>query len=209
MTKIIDITAPLSTGLARYPDDPPFELTTFSRIADGAAYNAARLSMSGHYGTHVDAPLHFVPQGASVDAVPLSILIGKARVIELAGLERIERTDLETFDLRDDIRVLLKTRMSGQMRNATFHKNHVYLTSDAARYLVQAGLKLVGIDYVSIDRPDSGFPAHQELLGAGVVLVEGLDLSEVEPGEYELLCLPLPVAGGDAAPARVVLRTRL
>lgn len=209
MTKIIDITAPLTTQLARYPDDPPFELTRFARLADGAPYNAASFSMSSHYGTHVDAPLHFVEHGLAIDAVPLSLLIGKVRVVELPVIERIERADLEAFDLRDDLRLLLKTRMSGQVKNPTFNKNHVFLTPDAARYLVQAGLKLVGIDYLSVDRPESGFPAHQELLGAGVVLLEGLDLSEAEPGEYELICLPLPLAGSDAAPARVVLRTRL
>jgi arylformamidase len=209
MSKIIDITVPLTPDLARYPDDPPFELGATARIAEGAPFNCTRLSMGTHYGTHVDAPVHFAPQGASVDAIPLGILIGKARVVELGAIERIERADLERFDLRDDIRVLLKTRMSGQVRSRTFHENHVYLSPDAARYLVQAGIKLVGIDYLSIDRHGAGYPAHQELLGAGVVVVEGLDLSQVEAGDFELICLPLTIVGGDAAPARVVLRTRL
>ncbi len=209
MSKIIDITVPLTPDLARYPDDPPFALEFTARISEGAPYNCTRVSMGTHYGTHVDAPLHFSPQGAAVDAIALGILIGKVRVIELAVIERIERSDLEAFDLRDDIRVLLKTRMSGQMRSRTFHENHVHLSAAAARYLVQAGIKLVGIDYLSVDGSSGGFPAHQELLGAGVVVVEGLDLSRVEAGEYELICLPLAIAGGDAAPARVVLRTRL
>jgi arylformamidase len=165
--------------------------------------------MGTHYGTHVDAPFHFAPQGASVDALALEILVGKARVIELAVSERVERSDLEAFDLRDDIRVLLKTRMSGLLRSRPLHESHVHLSTPAARYLVQAGIKLVGIDCLSVDGPAGGFPAHQELLGAGVVVVEGLDLSRVEAGEFELICLPLAIAGGDAAPARVVLRTRL
>lgn len=209
MSKTIDITVPLTPDLARYPDDPPFELESTARISEGAPYNCTRLAMGTHYGTHVDAPVHFTPQGASVEAIPLGILIGKARVIDLGVVERIERADLERFDLRDDIRVLLKTRMSGQVRRRAFHENHVYLSADAARYLVQAGIKLVGIDYLSVDRPTGGYPAHQELLGAGVVLVECLDLSQVEAGEFELICLPLAIAGGEAAPARVVLRTRL
>ena len=136
------------------------------------------------------------------------ISIDEALDLWLAVAERIERSDLAAFDLCDDIRVLLKTRMSGQVRSRTFHEDHVCLTADAARYLVQAGIKLVGVDYLSVDRPASGFPAHHELLGADVVVVEGLDLSQVEAGEYELICLPLAIVDGDAAPARVVLRTR-
>ncbi len=210
MTKIIDVTVPLTADLARYPGDPAFELAFTARISEGAPFNATRVSLGAHYGTHVDAPYHFAPDGVSVDEIPLGILIGKARVVELTVLERIQRADLESLDLRDDIRLLLKTRMSGQMRSRAFNESYVYLASDAARYLVQAGIKLLGIDYLSIDaRLEGSYPAHQELLGAGVVVVEGLDLSEVEPGEYELICLPLPIAGGDAAPARVLLRTRL
>jgi arylformamidase len=144
-----------------------------------------------------------------VDELPLEILMGKTRVVELLARERVERADLESLDLRDDLRVLLKTRMSGQLLKSGYQEDHVYLTEDAAVYLVQAGLKLVGFDYLSIDRfGNSGFLAHHALLGAGVIVVEGLDLSEVEPGEYDMACLPLRVGGGDGAPARVVLRSR-
>jgi arylformamidase len=130
-------------------------------------------------------------------------------VVELLARERVERADLEALDLRDDLRVLLKTRMSGQLQRGGFQEDHVYLTGDAAQYLAQAGLKLVGFDYLSLDRfGDASFPAHHALLGAGVVLVEGLDLSDVEPGEYDMACLPLRLGGGDGAPARVVLRGR-
>jgi len=157
----------------------------------------------------VDAPAHFFAGGATVDQLPLEILLGKARVVELLSRERIDRSDLESLDLRDDLRVLLKTRMSGQMLKHDYQEDHLYLTVDAAHYLAQAGIKLVGFDYLSVDRPGSlDFPAHHALLGAGVIVVEGLDLSEVAPGEYEMACLPLRVGGGDAAPARVVLRSR-
>jgi arylformamidase len=210
MGKIIDVTVPLSAGLARYPGDPPFELVATSRMSEGAVCNSSRLSMSSHCGTHVDAPRHFVADGATVDAIPLEILVGKARVVDLQAAERIERADLETLDLRDDIRLLIRTRMSGQMRSRVLHEDSVCLSADAARYVVQVGIKLVGIDYLSVDRiAHEGFPAHRELLGAGVIVLEGLDLSDVAPGEYELICLPLPLAGADGAPARVILRTRL
>jgi arylformamidase len=165
--------------------------------------------MGSHSGTHVDAPAHFLRDGASVDQLPLEILLGKARVVALPVSERIERDDLEALDLSDDLRVLLKTRMSGQLRQPTFQQDHIYLTPDAAVYLAQIGIKLVGIDYLSIERFGSDDHAsHRALLAAGVVIVEGLDLSDVEPGEYEMACLPLRVAGAEGAPARVVLRTR-
>ena len=210
MGKIIDISVPLSTGLARCPDDPPFELIATASMSQGAAYNASRVAMSSHYGTHVDAPRHFLPDGATVDALPLDLLIGKARVVDLQVAERIQRADLEALDLRDDIRVLIRTRMSGQMRSGALREDGVYLAADAARYVVQAGIKLVGLDYLSVDRISAGeYPAHRELLAAGVVVLEGLDLTDVAPGEYELICLPLRLCGADGAPARVVLRTRL
>jgi arylformamidase len=210
MSKIIDVTVPLSAALPGYPGDPRFEMEPVSRIADGQPCNLARVSMGLHSGTHVDAPYHFLADGATVENLPLAVLMGKARVIELAVRDKIGRQDLEDFDLRDDIRVLLKTRMSGQLRQPGFQEDFVHLTPDAATYLVQAGIKLVGIDYLSVERFGSReFEVHHTLLSAGVVIIEGLDLSEAEPGEYEMTCLPLLVAGGDGAPARVVLRKRM
>jgi arylformamidase len=208
MPSVYDVTVPLTSGLPVYPGDPPFELESLQR-AGVDAFSLSRISLATHTGTHVDAPAHFVPEGATVDALPPEILIGKARVVEILARERIDRADLEAQDLRDDLRVLLKTRMSGQMQKPEFQEDHLYLTGAAAAYLAQAGLKLVGFDYLSIDRYGaSEFPAHHALLGADVVIVEGLDLSEVEPGEYDMICLPLRVAGGDGAPARVILKSR-
>ncbi len=208
MARIHDITVPLTPGLPAYPGDPPVGVEVVQRAGE-APYGLARLHLTTHSGTHVDAPAHFVAGGATVDTLPLEILIGKARVVELPGRERVDRPDLEALDLRDDLRVLLKTRMSGQLLKPGYQQDHVYLTGDAALYLAQAGLKLVGFDYLSIDRfGDTSYPAHHALLAAGVVVVEGLDLSEVEPGEYDMTCLPLRVGGGDGAPARVVLRSR-
>lgn len=208
MPRIHDVTVPLAAGMSTYPGDPPFVLESVQRLGD-APYELSRLALSTHTGTHVDAPSHFIPGGASVDQLPLEILLGKARVVELLVREQVGRADLEALDLRDDLRVLLKTRMSGQLLKPGYHQDHVHLSEDAALYLAQAGIKLVGIDYLSVDRFGStDFPAHRALLGAGVIVLEGLDLSEVEPGEYEMACLPLRIAGGDGAPARVVLRSR-
>ncbi len=208
MARIHDVTVPLVPGLPVFPGDPPVSIEAVQRAGE-ASYGLARLSFTTHSGTHVDAPAHFVAGGTTVDALPLEILMGKTRVVELLARERVERADLEALDLRDDLRVLLKTRMSGQLLKPGYQEDHVYLDEDAALYLVQAGLKLVGFDYLSIDRfGHAGFPAHHALLGAGVIVVEGLDLSEVEPGEYDMACLPLRVGGGDGAPARVVLRSR-
>jgi arylformamidase len=208
MPRIHDVTVPLSPGMLAYPGDPLFQLDPVQRLGE-ASYNLSRMILTTHSGTHVDAPAHFLAEGTTVDHLPLEILLGKARVVELLSRDRVERADLEALDLSDDLRVLLKTRMSGQMLKTGYQEDHVYLTVDAAHYLAQAGLKLVGFDYLSIDRFGSAdFPAHHALLEAGVVVVEGLDLSEVEPGEYDMACLPLRVDGGDAAPARVVLRSR-
>jgi len=208
MAKIHDVTLPIVPGLPAFPGDPPPAVETLQRAGE-SPFGLARLTLTTHSGTHVDAPLHFVPGGTSVDLLPLEILMGKTRVVEIQSRERVERGELEALDLRDDLRVLLKTRMSGQLLRAGFQEDHVYLTGDAALYLAQAGLKLVGFDYLSLDRfGDTSYPAHHALLGAGVVVVEGLDLSEVEAGEYDMACLPLRVGGGDGAPARVVLRSR-
>ena len=209
MSRIHDVTVPLSASVPTYPGDPRFEIEFTRRLATGDPYNLARFSLGAHAGTHVDAPYHFLADGATVDALPLEILMGKARVVEAPVRDRIRREDLEVLDLRDDLRVLLKTRMSGQLRLPDFQEDFVYLTGDAAVYLAQAGIKLVGIDYLSVDRFGSAdYEAHQALLGAGVVIVEGLDLSEVEPGEYDMACLPLRIVGADGAPARVVLKAR-
>jgi len=208
MARIHDVSVPLVPGLPAYPGDPPLVVEPVQRAGE-APYGLSRLNLTTHSGTHVDAPLHFVAGGMAVDALPLEILIGKARVVEIPARERVDRADLEALDLRDDLRVLLKTRMSGQLLKPGYQEDHVYLTGDAALYLTQAGLKLVGFDYLSIDRfGDASYPAHHALLGAGVVVVEGLDLSGVESGEYDMTCLPLRVSGGDGAPARVVLRSR-
>jgi len=210
MSKIIDVTVPLSPELPTFPGDPPVQIESTHRIADGQPYNVTRLTIGSHAGTHVDAPYHFLADGSRVDELPLEILIGKARVVSVTAREAVDRRDLEELDLRDDLRVLLKTRNSGQLQQPAFLEDFVHLTPDAATYLAQVGIKLVGWDYLSIEKYQSrDFAAHRALLEAGVVIVEGLDLSQVDPGEYEMICLPPRIAKGDGAPARVVLKPRL
>src|SRR5262245_18998222 len=209
MARYYDVTVPLSAAVPTFPGDPRFHMEFTHRIADGQPYNVARITLGAHAGTHVDAPYHFVADGLTVEALPLEILMGKCRVVEIGARERIERAELKALDMRADLRVLLKTRMSGQLRVREFQEDFVHLTPDAARYLVQAGIKLVGIEYLSVEQFGSqDFAAHHALLGARVVIIEGLDLTEVEPGEYDLTCLPLRIVGADGSPARVVLRSR-
>jgi arylformamidase len=209
MIRTIDITIPLSTRLPPFPGDPAFEMAPTHRMADGAPYNLSRLSLGTHSGTHVDAPFHFRPDGATVDKLSLDILIGRVKVVELLVRERIDRADVAALDLHDEIRLLFKTRMSGQLQNPEFQPNFVHLTPEAATHLVAAGIKLVGIDSPSVEKfGRDDFAVHHTLLRAGVVIVEALDLSNASPGIYDMTCLPLLVAGADGAPARVVLRTR-
>jgi len=157
MPRVYDVTVPLATGLPVYPGDPPFEIEPAAALGS-APFRLSRLSLTTHTGTHVDAPAHFLEGGATIDQLPLEILVGKARVVEIVARERIDRSDLEAQDLRDDLRVLLKTRMSGQLLRPGYQTDHLYLTKDAAQYLAQAGLKLVGFDYLSVDRPPSSEP---------------------------------------------------
>jgi len=210
MSRIIDVTVPLSADVPTFPGDPRFQMEFSHRIADGQPYNVAKVTMGAHSGTHVDAPYHFLAEGATVEALPLEILMGKVLVVQVAGRECIDVRDVQALDLTDEIRIFFRTRMSGQLKSPEFQEDFVYLTPAAAAHLVQAGIKLVGIDYLSVEKFQSrDFGAHHALLRAGVIIVEGLDLSEADPGEYDMACLPLRIVGADGSPARVVLRKRM
>jgi arylformamidase len=206
--RLVDVSVPLQAGLATYPGNPEFELQPVKRIATGGSANVSRLIMGTHTGTHVDAPRHFFDNAAAIDALPLDLLIGRARVVDVPFRGGITEAHLADADLREDIRVLLRTPNSALWRSMNgFHEDYTYLTEAGARYLVNQGVKVVGIDYLSVEqfkRP--GAPAHHALLGDNVVIIEGLNLSDAEPGQYEMYCLPLRVTGADGAPARVVLK---
>ena len=205
--KLLDVSVPLTRGLATYPGNPPFELQPIKRIADGGSSNVSRLVMGTHTGTHVDAPKHFIDDGAAVDALSLDLLIGRARVVEIARRGPINAADLEREHLRDDLRVLFKTPNSAFWNSEVFQEDYAHLSENGARYLVDQGVKVVGVDYLSVEQfKKPGAPAHKALLSNGVIIIEGLNLADAEPGMYEMYCLPLRVAGGDGAPARVVLK---
>jgi arylformamidase len=205
--KLLDVSAPLRQGLPTYPNNPEFELQPLKRIADGGSSNVSRLVLGTHTGTHVDAPRHFFDDGVSVDELALNLLIGRARVVEINKRGPITAGDLAAAGLREDLRVLFRTPNSALWNSNVFHEEYAHLTDSGARYLVEQGVKLVGIDYLSIEQfKKPGAPAHRTLLSNGVVIIEGLNLADAEPGMYEMYCLPLLVVGGDGAPARVVLK---
>lgn len=205
--KLLDVSVPLAPGLPIFPNNPPFELQPVKRIADGGSSNVSRLVLGTHTGTHVDAPKHFFDDAGGVDSLPLDLLIGRARVIDIGKRGAITADDLAVAGLREDLRVLFRTPNSALWNSSAFHEDYAHLSESGARYLVDQGVKVVGIDYLSIEAfKKAGAPAHRALLGNGIVIIEGLNLADVEPGMYEMYCLPLLVAGADGAPARVVLK---
>ena len=205
--KLIDVSVPLDAALPTYPHNTPFTLEAIKRLARGDSSNVSTLHMSAHCGTHVDAPQHFFDDGAGAEALPLEILCGRARVIEVTSRKPVAAEDFERLNLSEDIRLLIKTHNSRLWGDPTFHADYIGVSESGARHLVEHGVKLVGVDYLSIEPHGTpGHPAHHILLGGGTIVIEGLNLRDVEPGVYEMYCLPLPIVGSDGAPARVVLR---
>lgn len=194
--------------MAVWPGDPAVVLERYQAIRDGDAANVSRLSCGVHVGTHVDAPLHFVEGGASVERLPLDALLGPAWIAEVRDASAIEPRHLEASAIPPGTeRLLLKTRNSSYWAEPeTFHPDFAALTTAAAQWVVQRRIRLVGVDYLSVQLFDDAEPdTHRTLLGAGVVIVEGLDLRGIDSGPYELCCLPLKLVGSDGAPARVLL----
>jgi arylformamidase len=205
--KLIDVSVPLDASLPTYPNNTPFSLEPMKRVARGESSNVSTLHMSAHGGTHVDAPRHFFDDRPGAEALPLELLIGRARVVEVASRGGISAGDFSGLDLTEDVRLLIKTHNSRLWGSPEFHTDYVGVTESGARHLVDRGIKVVGVDYLSVEQFRApGAPAHHVLLGAGTIVIEGLNLAEVEPGVYEMICLPLRIVGADGAPARVVLR---
>ncbi|HYN82597.1 MAG TPA: cyclase family protein [Gemmatimonadaceae bacterium] len=207
MTRIYDISTPVQAGGVVYPGNPEITIEAQQAISRGAGANVSSVALGSHTGTHVDAAKHFFDDGQTVDRIPLDRLIGRAILLAFGDdLMSIGAADLERQEIGSHTRVLLKTRNSSLLRRPEFVKDYTYLAPDGAEYLVRRGVELVGIDYYSIEQFHSGHHrTHLTLLEKSVVIVEGLDLSEPPPGEYELICLPLRLAGLDGAPARAVL----
>src|SRR3954466_5525790 len=176
--RLVDVSVLLAPGLATYPGNPPFELVPVKRVAEGASSNVSRLTLGTHTGTHVDAPRHFFDDKPGVDALAIELLIGRARVIDLPHRGGITEAHLAEAGLREDLRVLLRTPNSA-LWNSTegFHTDYTYVTEDAAKFLVEQGVKVVGVDYLSVEQfKKAGAPAHHVLLGSGLVIIEGLNL---------------------------------
>ena len=207
-SRLYDISVPIRDSGIVYPGNPEIQVTANQSIATGAGANVSAIAFGSHTATHVDAPLHFIDGARPVDGIPLETLIGPARLIRFPDdVLAIGEQDLAPHDLDGCERVLLATRNSKLLAGKEFVRDYTYLAPDGAEYLASLGLILVGIDYFSIEQFRSGHHrTHHTLLGREIVIVEGLDLSEPQPGEYELICLPLKMAGLDGAPARVVLR---
>jgi len=205
--KLIDVSVPLDATLPTYPHNTPFSLEPIKRLANGDSSNVSSLHMSAHCGTHVDAPRHFFDSGPGTEALPLDLLMGRVRVIQVTSRTGIAAEDLANQDFSEDVRILIKTRNSLLWGTPEFRPDYIGVTESGARHLVAHGIKLVGVDYLSVEQfKTPGAPAHHVLLGAGTIVIEGLNLRDVEPGIYDLCCLPLRIVGSDGAPARVVLR---
>lgn len=209
MSHMIDISLALHPELPVWPGDPALRVERVQRIEDGSIANVSQMHCGVHIGTHVDAPFHFVRDGKTIEQLDLDSLIGVAQVADLSECDTITAADLERLQLPRDLRrLLLRTRNSvwWAQQVAEFREDFVALDSSAAQWIVDRGISLIGIDYLSIQRFHDGPLTHQILLQAEVVIVEGLNLADVSPGAYELLCLPLKLVGADGAPARAVLR---
>jgi arylformamidase len=205
--RIFDVTLPIYHGMPVYEGDPEVSIERWLSIPHGAPANVSLLAMGSHTGTHVDAPAHFREGTTGVDQLSLDVLMGPARVYHVPAVAHIDADTLRQLDLTSHSRILFKTRSPSNQREGRRLLDSPGITGDAARLLVSSGVRLVGIDSLSVEPFGStSFPTHETLLDAGVIILEGLDLSAVPPGEYDLLCLPLKIHQGDGAPARVVLR---
>lgn len=206
--KIYDISIPISPTMPTYPGDPPVVIKPFKRIGKGSRSNVSRVSFGDHTGTHFDPPLHFIPDGTPIDQLDLNVLYGPARVVDFTRVAReITARDLERARIPNNPpRLLFKTRNSMLWEQAGFQQDYVGLAWDAAEWLVARGVQLVGIDYLSVETYGASEPrTHRTLLGAGVVIVEGLNLRDIKPGKYTFVGLPLKIADGDGAPGRAIL----
>ncbi len=208
--RVFDLTLPISPSLPVWPGDPPVLMTREASLARGDSYNLTRINLSAHTGTHIDAPLHYLPDGAAVDNLPVEGLVGPALVVATDAQHDLSAADLDRLPIPTGTsRLLLKTRNSQRWQGAIppeFPPDFVALDASAARWVVARGIRLLGVDGLSVEAvaAEPGSPVHTTLLQAGVVIVEGLNLSQTPPGPYTLAALPMKLVGADGAPARVV-----
>jgi arylformamidase len=204
--KIYDISLSLSPQCIRWVTSQPMELIERKRTSRGDANNSSSIHASAHAGTHVDAPFHFVPDGKTIESLPLDLFIGPARVCAVNAGTHITAADVAKAGVQGETRVLFKTRNSTLLKKGVYDPTFAAFSVDGAKALVEAGVKLVGLDYLSAAKADEQVPVHRAFLDYGVILLEGVDLSDVPPGRYELICPPVKLAGSDGAPCRALLR---
>lgn len=209
MKRIYDITLTISPGMPVWPGDPTVILERYNKMEEGSYANVSRISMGVHTGTHLDAPYHFINGGRGVDELPLEVLVGPATVVQIdKGIDLITDDVIQAAGIRPGVkRLLFKTRNSRYWTRKVpaFHKDFVAISESGAEALVNKGVRLVGIDYLSVAPYRSPYATHRILLGAGIVALEGLNLSKVPPGDYELVALPVKLGGSDGAPLRAIL----
>ena len=203
--KILDISMSLSEDSLNYPGDTPFSRKISEAQSEGGVCNMSRVVMSSHSGTHLDAPLHFVEEGKSIDQMPLDIFYGPVRVIDLGNCNLILSSDLEEHLLESPKRFICKTGGWKLLKKGQFPEQHPALTADAAELLVEKGIRLLGLDFITVDRAEGNFPVHNILLPREIAILEGLQLEQVEAGDYILAAFPLKFKGGDGSPCRAVL----
>jgi arylformamidase len=204
--KLYDISLTLSAESIRWVTAQPLELIERKRMSRGDANNSSSVHTSVHAGTHVDAPFHFVPGGVTIESLPLETFIGPARVCAAEPGRHITAADVSKAGLQGETRVLFKTRNSMLLKKGVYDPSFAPFSVDGAKALVDLGVKLVGLDYLSAASADEQVPVHRAFLDRGVILLEGIDLADVPPGRYELFCPPVKLAGSDGAPCRAVLR---
>jgi arylformamidase len=207
MSELIDISVALRPEMPIWPSSRGFRRSSTLSFAAGDGVNVSQIEMDVHCGTHIEGPLHYVDGGAPVDSIGLDVLIGNASVVDLAGAASIGPAELEAAEIRPDCqRLLLKTANSGRWADGEpFSPDYVALTVDGARWVAERGVRLVGVDYLSVQRMEDPPDTHRVLMQESVAILEGLDLSAVNAGEYRLICQPLRIPGAEAAPARAVL----
>jgi arylformamidase len=204
----VDVSISIHSRMVRWPGDPEIVIERLFDVGRGDPHTLSRVSMGAHTGTHVDAPAHFLEKGPGIDQMPLDVMVSTARILAIRHSEEITADELEGHGIRPGETILFKTANSTRCwKHNSFVADFVSLSAGAARLLVSSRARLVGIDYLSVGGfKKHGAEVHRILLEAGIWIVEGLDLSEVEPGTYEFLCLPLKILGCDGAPARVLVR---
>ena len=207
MSTIYDISVPIRTGGVVYPGNPGIDIKLVSAVAKGATANVSQIIFGSHTGTHADSSRHFFDGAQSVDQIPLERLIGPARLIVMGDdVRSVGEKELRAANIEGQKRVLIRTRNSELLKKKEFFPDYTYIAPDGAKYLVEIGVELVGVDYLSIEQFHSGHHlTHRTLLEKDVVIIEGLALSDPPPGDYRFICLPLRLEGLDGAPARAVL----